>query len=103
VRHNFPEAMLRICPGYGMADGGGQAAEPRLGFAPVPDPFTGRRVMYHGPAFTGNPYLFHYGKCSTSSVLMSPKLNWMSIFFALMAGSAVFADTSAGPLAAAMT
>ncbi|AWF36180.1 hypothetical protein CSC17_5610 [Klebsiella oxytoca] len=22
VRHNFPEAMLRICPGYGMADGG---------------------------------------------------------------------------------
>ncbi|MDU4364636.1 MAG: hypothetical protein E7I50_20440 [Klebsiella oxytoca] len=22
MRHNFPEAMLRICPGYGMADGG---------------------------------------------------------------------------------
>ncbi|WP_263795126.1 hypothetical protein [Klebsiella oxytoca] len=22
ARHNFPEAMLRICPGYGMADGG---------------------------------------------------------------------------------
>ncbi|KMW00576.1 hypothetical protein HMPREF9693_01117, partial [Klebsiella oxytoca 10-5249] len=21
MRHNFPEAMLRICPGYGMADG----------------------------------------------------------------------------------
>ncbi|HEC2120960.1 TPA: hypothetical protein R1887_003522 [Klebsiella oxytoca] len=22
MRHNFPKAMLRICPGYGMADGG---------------------------------------------------------------------------------
>ncbi|MDM4371704.1 hypothetical protein QTO54_27245, partial [Klebsiella oxytoca] len=22
ARHNLPEAMLRICPGYGMADGG---------------------------------------------------------------------------------
>ncbi|MCF7098806.1 hypothetical protein L4N02_29365 [Klebsiella variicola] len=26
MRHNSPEAMLRICPGYGMADGGGPVA-----------------------------------------------------------------------------
>ncbi|MBZ7266487.1 hypothetical protein FMK70_05020 [Klebsiella michiganensis] len=26
MRHNYPEAMLRICPGYGMADGGGPVA-----------------------------------------------------------------------------
>ncbi|MEQ0198223.1 hypothetical protein ABLU96_15715, partial [Klebsiella sp. CN_Kp106] len=26
MRHNFPEAMLRICPGDGMADGGGPVA-----------------------------------------------------------------------------
>ena len=26
MRHNFPEAMPRICPGCGMADGGGPVA-----------------------------------------------------------------------------
>ncbi len=26
MRHNSPEAMLRICPGDGMADGGGPVA-----------------------------------------------------------------------------